>query len=164
MKFEIKHRSTNEVLYSTDAATIGWAVEQAVAAGANLAGANLAGADLRGANLSRANLSRANLTDADLRGANLPSGPIVTDLDKKILAAIEAGGSLEMGKWHTCATTHCRAGWAITLAGEPGRSLEANAGSAVAGALIYHASTGMVPNFYASNKEALSDIRKAANK
>jgi hypothetical protein len=132
--------------------------------GAFLRGANLRGANLRGANLSGANLSDANLRGANLRGANLLAAPIVPSLDAAILAAVETFGTLEMSTWHTCETTHCRAGWAITLAGDAGKALERQVGPAVAGALIYHASTGRVPNFYANNKAALSDIRACAAK
>ena len=38
------------------------------------------------------------------------------------LKAIEDGGKLDMSTWHRCGTTHCRAGWAITLAGAAGDS------------------------------------------
>jgi hypothetical protein len=71
-------------------------------------------------------------------------------------------GALDMSTWHTCETTHCRAGWAITLAGESGKELEKRFGSNVAGALIYQASTGMVPDFFADNNEALEDIKRCA--
>ena len=88
MKVEIKHRYTNEVLFSCDVpddAVSGLhmrnALEKATASranlsranlsGANLYGANLSGADLYGADLSRADLSRANLSRANLSGANL---------------------------------------------------------------------------------------------
>jgi hypothetical protein len=43
--------------------------------------------------------------------------PIVPDLDRKVYEATK-DGHLDMGKWHTsCGTTHCRAGWAVALAG-----------------------------------------------
>ena len=93
MKVEIKHRYTNEVLFSCDVPDdvvsglhMRNALEKATASGANLSGANLSranlsganlyganlyGADLYGANLSRANLSRANLSRANLSRANL---------------------------------------------------------------------------------------------
>jgi hypothetical protein len=130
---------------------------------ANLTGAYLAGANLTGANLTRVNLTYANLTEAYLAGAN--EIPIVDRLDSKILAAIDAGGALEMGSWHTCKTMHCRAGWAITLAGEAGKKLEDAYGPAVAGALIYAKAYPKmpVPNFYTSNAAALADIRARAS-
>ena len=56
------------------------------------------------------------------------------------------------------------AGWNITLAGEPGKKLEARFGPALAGALIYIASTGrrQVPDFYASDEDARADIVRCA--
>jgi hypothetical protein len=85
-------------------------------------------------------------------------------LDSKILAAIESGGKLNMNKWHTCKTTHCRAGWAITIAGDAGAELEKKLGSAGAGALIYAASYPgqSIPNFYANDEDALADIKARA--
>ena len=123
---------------------------------------NLSDANLSDANLSGADLSWADLSRADLSRADLPSVPVVPELDAAILAAVEAGGELDMHDWHTCATTHCRAGWAITLAGDAGAALEAQYGPNVAGALIYHASAGYVPDFYASNEDALADMRRRA--
>jgi hypothetical protein len=132
---------------------------------ANLEGANLEGARLEGANLEGARLEGANLRYAKLRNAiGLPDAPVVDDLDAKILAMVDgpdAHGSLDMDVWHTCETTHCRAGWAIHLAGEAGYDLESRLGSATAGSLIYYASTGRIPNFYATTDEALADLRGA---
>ena len=119
-----------------------------------------------GADLSGADLFDAELRYADLRYANLSDVPKIEDLDAKIVAAIECGGKLDMNHWHTCETTHCRAGWAITLAGEDGIALEKKFGSAAAGALIYAKSTpdAKIPNFYASNKEAMEDLLKRAGR
>jgi len=128
--------------------------------GAYLVGANLAGADLSYAYLVGADLVGANLADADLGGFNAPSIP---DIDAAILAAIENGGTLEMGEWHTCETTHCRAGWAIHLAGDAGRALETRIGPSAAGALIYAASgSHPVPYWHAANAEAMDDLRERA--
>jgi hypothetical protein len=86
MKIQIKSRFNGNLIFETDAESLGAAVLAAIAAkanlsganlfgadlsGADLSGANLFGADLSGANLSRANLFRANLSGADLSGANL---------------------------------------------------------------------------------------------
>ena len=84
--------------------------------------------------------------------------PCVEHLDQQILAALKAGGTLEMAGWHGCGTTHCRAGWAITLAGDAGQLLEAQLGPNTAAALIYHVSAGYVPDFFATNADALADI------
>ena len=148
MLIEIKSRFTASVLFAHEAEgnTLKLTVEKAVSVKADLRGANLRGAYLGGANLRDAN------------------APIVPNIDAAILAAIEAGGKLEMDKWHSCGMTHCRGGWAITLAGEPGRELEQLFGPAVAGSLIYAASRPdkRIPDFYASTEDALADIRAAA--
>jgi hypothetical protein len=154
---------------------------------ANLGGADLSGAQLSNANLSNANLSNANLNDANLEGANLSGAqlsgaqlsgaqlsdasdiPVIPNIDAAILAAIRTAirpklehhwCALEMRTWHTCETSHCRAGWAIHLAGEAGTNLEIQLGSSAAGALIYAVSRPgkPVPNFYVSNENAMADI------
>jgi uncharacterized protein YjbI with pentapeptide repeats len=138
--------------------------------GANLRYANLRYANLHGANLRYANLHGANLRGADLRYANLhgaiglPVAPVVPRIDAAILAALEAGGTLAMDTWHTCETTHCRAGWAIVLAGDAGRKLRSLTTPYLAGRLIYEASRpGMrCPDFFASDDAALADIRRCA--
>ncbi len=61
-----------------------------------------------------------------------------------------------------CGTTHCRAGWAIKHAGKEGFDLERKLGPAVAGGRIYLVSTGRLPNFFATDENALADIRKHA--
>ncbi|HXI72320.1 MAG TPA: pentapeptide repeat-containing protein, partial [Verrucomicrobiae bacterium] len=138
--------------------------------GAVLSGAVLRDADLSDAVLSDADLSGAVLRDADLSGAVLsgavlPYIPKIDDLDGKILSAINTDGcSLNMRDWHTCETTHCRAGWAIHLSGAVGKTLESIYGPSVAGAFIYATCyPGMkIPNFTASNDEALADIKARA--
>ena len=87
--------------------------------------------------------------------------PIVDDLDHRMLGAVEAG-ALDMRDW-PCGTTHCRAGWAITFGGHDGKKLESLVGPEIAGRLIYEASTGRIaPDFYASNEDAIADIRRCA--
>ncbi len=161
-------------------------------AGANLAGAYLTGAYLTGANLADADLTGANLAGAKnvptdvtpespavpyerkpakeryaeraarFRERN-PDVPVIEALDAKILGAVESGkGKLDMSTWHKCETTHCRAGWAITLAGEVGAALESKYGPQRAGAMIYQASTGRIPHFFATDARALEDIREQA--
>jgi uncharacterized protein YjbI with pentapeptide repeats len=159
-----------------------------------LTGTDLTAADLTRAKIADANLAYANLTDAYLAYAEnvptdiappdpaeaaltqaqryarraasfrerFPEVPVIEALDAKILAAVEQGGTLDMAAWHKCETTHCRAGWAITLAGERGAELEQSFGPAGAARRIYLASTGRVPFFYASDEAALADIRAHA--
>lgn len=70
-----------------------------------------------------------------------------------------------MGNWHTCETTHCRAGWVVHLAGEKGHALENATSTAFAAMQIYkHSSDIHVgPNqFFSSNDEALADMRRCA--
>lgn len=141
---------------------------------ADLSGADLAKADLRGAvlrgvalrdtDLCSVDLHGADLSGADLSGAVLGRVPVVPAIDATILAAIEAGGRLDMAAWHASETTHCRAGWAIRLAGPAGAGLEQAHGTAIAGTFIYAASRpGLpIPDFYASTSEALFDLRMAA--
>jgi hypothetical protein len=131
--------------------------------GADLRGANLSGANLRWSNLRVANLSWANLSEADLREADLPTTVRIPRLDESIASTLDLGGTLDMSSWHTCETTHCRAGWAITLAGDAGRVLEDVIGANAAAAVIY-ASSGShpVPDWFASNEDAMADIKKRA--
>jgi len=159
----------------------------AILVGADLSGAELIGANLAGADLSYSSVASANRSGADLSNVRLlgccelplsspqfiqsslrramldyrarhPNVPIVDDLDRRILDSITSGGALDMDAWHTCDTTHCRAGWAIHLAGNRGYALENSTDAAEAGAAIYLASTGRLPNFFASHDRALQDI------
>jgi len=138
--------------------------------GADMTGADLSDADLRGADLSGANLRDADLGEADLSGANLWGAvlnwdqiPLVVNIDATILSAIEDNGTLNMAEWHICDTTHCRAGWAVVLAGAQGRKLEEQLGTNAAAALIYARSgSHPVPNWYADNRTALEDMTSRA--
>ncbi len=133
---------------------------------ATLRKVDLGWADLREAAMGWADLCKANLRGADLRGAiGLPEAPVVPNIDAAILAAIRTQGcSLKMNRWHSCETTHCRAGWAIHLAGEAGYTLERATTPYLAGRLIYEASRPGVPcpDFFASDLEALADLAQCA--
>ena len=159
--------------------------------GADLTDADLTDADLTDADLTDADLTDArNIPEIDevadpavpykratteaereqrrldrmtLFRARNPDVPVIEQLDRKILDAVtNGGGSLEMGSWHRCDTTHCRAGWAIHLAGKPGYDLEHKYGSQHAGRMLYIASTGRAPHFFATNERALEDIKACA--
>ncbi len=71
-----------------------------------------------------------------------------------------------MGQWHhPCGTTHCRAGWAVALAGDAGKTLEWSHGTSAAATLIYLASDPKlqkVPDFYCDNETALADMKRLA--
>jgi hypothetical protein len=165
----------------------------AVLSDADLSDADLSGADLRGAVLSRAVLSGAVLSGADLSGAVLSGAvlsdadlgeiletvPLIPNIDAAILDAIEKNkaaktNGLDMGSWHGklcdetnwCQTTHCRAGYAICLAGKEGFALEEKYGSANAGMFLYMKSTPNepVPNWIVSNEVAMADMKARAAK
>jgi hypothetical protein len=169
-KFDIRNRWSGEVQCSVEISCspdalpsikLGLAVRAAVKSDADLSGADLRGADL----------TDADLTDADLRGADLRGAdwlPKIRNIHQAIYAAASAPGALDMRHWHRdgyCGTTHCRAGWAVVLAGEGGRVLEGVMGTNAAAALIYKASDPdleRVPNWLASNEAAMEDMRAMA--
>jgi hypothetical protein len=166
MKFEVKNRITGAVQFIAEidckddaplSVRLGLAVRWAVGNGADLSGANLSGADLSGADLIGANLS----------GADLSGPPVIEDIHAKVYEAASQPGALNMSTWH-CGTSHCRAGWVVTLAGKEGADLEAKVGTPAAAMAIYMASdperwkTERLPNFYCGNTEALADMARMA--
>jgi hypothetical protein len=184
---EIKNIA-GDVLFALDGAkTICELVVAAVRVRANLSGANLSGANLRGAYLTGANLRGANLSDAylsgaylsganlrgaylsgaNLRGANLRGVPVIPEIHRAVYAAASQPHALDMSTWHTCDTTHCRGGWIVSLAGAAGKALEWAMGTPTAAALIYMASDPTlekIPDFYASNTDAMEDMKRLAEK
>jgi len=145
--------------------------------GANLRGADLGGANLRGAYLGGADLGGAYLGDANLRGANLGGANLggapfkIDNIHQAVFNAASQPDALNMRTWHTCDTTHCRAGWVVHLAGDAGRTLEwayggPGRGTSVAAALIYLASDPSlerVPDFHCNNETALADMKRLAD-
>lgn len=116
--------------------------------------------------LNRA-LDRDRDRDLDLVNYLLPllgdAVPFIDALDARILNDIKNNGySLEMSYWHKCATTHCRSGFCELYAGDKGEFLVKHFGHWMCGALIYLKSTGRIPDFYASNEDALDDIKAHA--
>ena len=72
-----------------------------------------------------------------------------------------------MGSWHTCETTHCRAGWVVHLAGEEGKKLEKMTSTLFAAMQIYKESSDIevyCPRFFDTNEKAMEDIKKCAQK
>jgi hypothetical protein len=130
----------------------------AVLRDADLRGAVLRGAFLRGADLRGAVLRGAFLRGADLRDAvGLPIAADAADRLKAVAAAALQPDALQMSNWHTCGTTHCIAGWAIHLAGEPGRLMESMMGPELAGLLLL--GTEAHQHFYDRNEKALEYLR-----
>ena len=81
--------------------------------------------------------------------------------------AAVAPNALNMGDWHTCDTTHCRAGWVVFLAGEAGKKLEDKATTLFAAMQIYHKSSDIPVSpvrFYEDNETALADLKFCAEK
>jgi hypothetical protein len=70
-----------------------------------------------------------------------------------------------MSDWHTCETTHCRAGWVVTLAGEQGKQLEKETSTCFAAMQIYKESSPIKVSpvrFFDSNKQGMEDIIRCA--
>ena len=97
----------------------------------------------------------------------MPEVPAIENIHQAVYAAVTATPqALDMSTWHTCETTHCRAGWVVTLAGEAGKALEADTSTPFAAMQIYRKSdpTWRMSNFFASNAEALADMKALAEK
>jgi hypothetical protein len=69
-----------------------------------------------------------------------------------------------MSDWHTCDTTHCRAGWVVHLAGEPGYALEKKTSAVFAAMQIYKASGHPISpcRFFDDNRAAMEDMKRLA--
>ena len=165
MSFDIVSRYTKTVLYhAAEATNVTEAFWEARKRGADLGGADLGSANLSGAYLRGADLSGANLGGANLRGG-LPIGWeefAIPGLSKQVADAVISGeGSLEMGEWHTCDTTHCLAGWAVVKAGPAGKALEAMTSTSIAGAMLMPEAAHL---FYATNEEAMAWLKEQAAK
>lgn len=92
--------------------------------------------------------------------------PKIEKIHAKVFLAANQENALDMGEWHSCNTTHCRAGWVVFLAGDEGRALEYFFGTALAAAKIYKKSSGIevkwALRFFEGNNEALSDMKRCA--
>ncbi len=69
-----------------------------------------------------------------------------------------------MESWHSCDTTHCRAGWVIHLAGKAGYELEQRTDPVFAAMQIYEAGGYLISpcRFFDENEAALADMKKLA--
>lgn len=145
MKFEIRNRKTGEVQLSTwIEGNLPWELEKD-----------------RWRELGYVLSNSGNLFGSDLTGVI----PVIENIHQKVYSAASAPGALNMGDWHTCDTTHCRAAWVTTLAGEAGGTLEYYLGISAAAILIYIASDpdlDHIPSFYCSNELALADMKAMA--
>jgi hypothetical protein len=70
-----------------------------------------------------------------------------------------------MSAWHTCETTHCRAGWVEVLAGDEGKALAKATSTLFAAMQIYKKSSDIrvaIPQYFESNENALADMKRCA--
>lgn len=99
-------------------------------------------------------------------GKNMPEIPKIENIHHAVLAAATAtASSLNMGYWHSCETTHCRAGWVVHLAGKAGYELEEKTDTAFAAQVIYKKSSEIgVPlrMFYVDSEESIADMKRCA--
>ena len=80
------------------------------------------------------------------------------------MAAVSKPKALNMQNWHTCETTHCRAGWVVHLAGQAGYELEKRTSPIFAAMQIYKASGYEISpvRFYDANEKAMEDMKRLA--
>ena len=92
--------------------------------------------------------------------------PVIENIHQKVLqAATATPESLNMADWHTCETTHCRAGWVVFLAGEAGRKLEEITDTCFAAQMIYKKSSDIhvgVNMFFVDNETSINDMKRCA--
>ena len=90
----------------------------------------------------------------------------IPNIHSRIYASASQPHALDMEFWHTCKNTHCRAGWAITLAGENGALLEKMFSPVLAALIIYDASDPTFQlspaRFFDDNDAALDDMKECA--
>jgi len=91
--------------------------------------------------------------------------PVIPNIHQAVLDAASGEGALNMADWHTCDTTHCRAGWVVFLAGEAGLDLEKRTSTLFAALMIYKASSPIKVSptrFFESNAVAMKDMVRCA--
>ena len=98
--------------------------------------------------------------------ADIAEVPTIPNIHKAVYEAVSQPNALNMSDWHTCETTHSRAGWVVFLAGESGKKLESKSGTLLSTMKIYDASApGYLINpcrFFDSNKDAMDDMKRMA--
>jgi len=100
--------------------------------------------------------------------ATQPTIPTIDNIHTRVFQAASAPASLDMGSWHnSCGTSHCRAGWVVHLAGEPGYALEKFFNTELAAMLIYRESAPDLRvspvRFYETNEQAFADMKRMAD-
>ncbi len=94
----------------------------------------------------------------------MPEIPVIADIHKAVYAAASRPGALDMGRFHACETTHCRAGWAVHLAGDAGYALERATSPVFAAMQIYAASGYAISpvRFFDTDEKAMADMKRLA--
>lgn len=91
--------------------------------------------------------------------------PKIENIHQQVLNAASRKDALDMGVWHTCETTHCRAGWVVHLAGKAGYDLQKKTSCCFAAMQIYKASSEIkvapVRVFETADK-AMADMNRCA--
>ena len=92
--------------------------------------------------------------------------PVIENIHQKVYEAANKPEAFDMSAWHTCETTHCRAGWVTFLAGEAGKKLEQYTSPEFAALQIYHKSNPNIRvspvRFYEKNEVAMADMKRCA--
>jgi hypothetical protein len=92
--------------------------------------------------------------------------PVLENIHQQVLAAASKPGALNMRDWHTCETTHCRAGWVEHLAGDAGKELARRTSTLFAAMQIYHKSSPEIhvppTRFFVDSIRAMDDMRRCA--
>lgn len=106
----------------------------------------------------------SDCSDCYRKKEQLPEIPKIENIHQKIYEVASQPGCLDMDAWHSCETTHCRAGWAVHLAGGAGYALERKTSPVFAAMQIYKASGYEISpcRFFDTNEEALKDMKKLA--
>jgi hypothetical protein len=91
--------------------------------------------------------------------------PVIENVHQKVFEAVSKEGALNMKKWHTCETTHCRGGWVEFLAGKEGKELADRTTTLFAAMQIYKASSPIKVSpvrFFDPSDKAMEDMRRCA--
>ena len=91
--------------------------------------------------------------------------PVIPNIHQTVFAAASQPKALAMETWHTCANTHCWAGWVVTLAGAGGKKLEAFFDTPLAAMKILDASSPHKVSpvrFFETNTDALEHMKALA--
>ena len=101
---------------------------------------------------------------AERHGPPLPV-PTIENIHGRVLAAASVDFALDMRAWHTCETTHCRAGQVTHMAGAEGRALEEFLDTPIAALMIYRASSPIevaMTRFFETDEQAMADMKRCA--